>query len=387
LIALSVTAPLPPVSVARVEAWVFRYPVATPVRTSFGTMHDRPALLLQLTDADGTVGFGEIWCNFPAVGAEHRARLVMHSFAPMLEGQTFVRPEHAFEELSARSAVLAIQSGEYGPLAQVIAGLDIAMWDLAAKKAGVPLWRLLGGFSNEVSAYASGINPDQPERIAAEQLASGHRAFKLKIGFGAERDLENLEALRRELGDAVPIMADANQAWDFETARTIIPQLGRFSLGWLEEPVRADEPLEVWRRLADLAEMPLAAGENVSGFKAFDTVLESKTLGVVQPDLAKWGGFSGCWPVAKATRGAGLRYCPHWLGGGIGLLASAHLLAAIGGDGLLEVDSNPNPLRDALCGDLLPPRSGICRIPDGPGLGNIADPAMHRGLAPYRVEL
>ena len=68
---------------------------------------------------------------------------------------------------------------------------------------------------------------------------------------------------------------------------------------------------------------------------------------MLQPDLAKWGGLSGCWRVARKIRGAGLRYCPHFLGGGIGLIASAHLLAAAGGDGLLEVDVNPNPLRDA----------------------------------------
>jgi len=369
-----------------VEALVFRYPVATPVKTSFGTMHDRPALFLRVTDADGTVGFGEIWCNFPAVGAEHRARLVAHTFAPMLVGKTFPRPEHAFDELTARTAVLAIQSGEYGPVAQVIAGLDLALWDLAARKVRMPLWRLLGGTTDEVPAYASGLNPDQPERLAADRFEDGHRAFKLKVGFGAERDLANLAALRRELGDRVPLMADANQAWDFAAARDMLPKLAPFDLGWLEEPVRADEPLDTWRELARVAKMPLAAGENIAGTQAFETVLRSNTLGVVQPDLAKWGGFSGCWPVAKAIRGSGLRYCPHWLGGGIGLLASAHLLAAIGGDGLLEVDSNPNPLRDVLCGTLLPPRDGICRLSEAPGLGVVPDPAAHPDLARYRVD-
>ena len=71
-------------------------------------------------------------------------------------------------------------------------------------------------------------------------------------------------------------------------------------------------------------------------------------MAVVQPDVAKWGGISGCLPVARRVVAARRRYCPHYLGGGIGLLASAHLLAAVGGDGLLEVDCNPNPLREGL---------------------------------------
>ena len=91
--------------------------------------------------------------------------------------------------------------------------------------------------------------------------------------------------------------------------------------------------------------------------------------GVLQPDMAKWGGFSGCLPVARAILGAGLRYCPHFLGGGVGLLASAHLLAAVGGDGLLEVDANPNPLRTRLCGAVGAVREGRVILGDAPGLG------------------
>ncbi|MCC2676318.1 MAG: Mandelate racemase/muconate lactonizing protein, partial [Ramlibacter sp.] len=156
-------APLPaaPVHPARVEAFVFRCPIATPVRTSFGTMHDRPAVFVRVEDADGAVGWGEIWCNFPSCGAEHRARLLDTVLAPLATSRSFTGPAEAFEWLSARTAVLAIQSGEPGPIAQVIAGIDLALWDLCARRAGQPLWRYLGGTRDEVVAYASGINPDR----------------------------------------------------------------------------------------------------------------------------------------------------------------------------------------------------------------------------------
>ena len=356
------------------RALLFRCPIDTPVVTSFGVMRERPMLLVRIEDADGAVGWGEIWCNFPAVGAEHRARLVETLFAPLLENQIFDSPVEAFERLTAKTAVLALQSGEPGPLAQAIAGIDIALWDLAARRAGKPLWRLLGGASSQVRVYASGLNPDAPDELAAARQREGHRAFKLKVGFGAARDLGNLRALRQVLGDDVQLMVDANQAWPLDEARDMSRQMAAFGLRWLEEPLRADRPWSEWRALAAEAPMPLAAGENLAGEPAFDAAIASAALRVVQPDIGKWGGFSGGLPVARKILAAGLRYCPHWLGGGIGLLASAHLLAAAGGDGMLEVDANHNPLRALTCGPLSSVAEGMAKLPEEPGLGTPPDP-------------
>jgi D-galactarolactone cycloisomerase len=362
-----------PVKAASVETLLYRYPVETPVRTSFGVMHDRPALFVRITDEDGTVGWGEVWCNFPAVGAEHRARLIESALAPRLIGKEFETPATAFEDMTNAMAVLAIQSGEHGPLAQSIAGLDIALWDLAARKRGEPLWRMLGGSSSTIATYASGLNPDAPEKLATARWREGHRSFKLKVGFGSERDAANLKALRSALGNDVSLMADANQAWTLVQAREVAPRLEEFALRWLEEPIRADQGWNVWADLKQATKTPLAAGENLAGDAAYDAAIASKTLSFVQPDLGKWGGFSRCLDVADRINAAGLTYCPHWLGGGIGLLASAHLLAAAGGRGLLEIDSNPNPLRDELSGDVRRITDGYCTLSDAPGLGEFPD--------------
>lgn len=361
--------------IRRVVPHVLRWKVATPVRTSFGVMHDRPMLLVQVDTDDGRTGWGETWCNFPAVGAEHRARLVTSVFAPMLEGAEAADPASLFAMLSERTAVLAIQAGEPGPMAQCIAGIDIALWDLAGQRAGEPLWRFLGGRSGRVPVYASGLNPDGPEVIAAERRDEGYTAFKLKVGFGAQRDAANLAATRRVLGEDAELMVDANQAWDFEQARAMAPTLAAFRLGWLEEPMRADVPLERWQALGAACQVPLAGGENMAGEAAFRAAIDSGAFAVLQPDMAKWGGFSGCLPVARAIIAGGRRYCPHYLGGGIGLLASAHLLAAAGGDGMLEVDANPNPLRSASCGPLARVREGFATLDDTPGLGFAPDVA------------
>ena len=391
---MRLTSPRPDLSaatprVARIEVHVFRWPVTTPVRTSFGTMLDRPAVLVRIEDEAGAHGWGEAWCNFPSCGAEHRARLIETVLAPLLVGRAFASPQAAYAELTQKTAVLALQSGEPGPIAQAIAGVDIALHDLAARRAGLPLWRMLGrdagaatnGAAPRVPIYASGINPDRPGVALVALRAAGYTAFKLKVGFGAERDVANLCAMREAAGAAAPLMVDANQAWDIETAIAMAQRLAPCAPAWLEEPLRADRPLSEWQRLAAASPVPLAAGENAIGTAAFEALVRSGAIAVVQPDLAKWGGISGVLDEIDRIDAAGLRYCPHYLGAGVGLLASAHVLAARGGkDSLLEVDSNENPLRTLLCPPLSRLEGGAMTLDDTPGLGVEPDLAALRAL-------
>jgi len=365
-----------PLRLRALSAHVFAHPLATPVVTSFGAMHERPMLLVRAEDADGAFGWGEVWCNFPAVGAAHRARLIETVLAPLSIGRTFAGPAAAFDWLTAKVAVLALQSGEPGPFAQAIAGIDIALWDLHARRAGTPLWRMLGGASPGVAVYASGLNPDAAVRLAEAKRREGYTAFKLKVGFGRERDLANVRGLREALGDDAQLMVDANQAWTLDAAIEMSRGLDHFDLRWLEEPLRADRPWSEWRTLRGATGIPLAAGENIAGDDAFDAALAADALSVVQPDMAKWGGFSRNVGLARRVRAAGRVLCPHYLGGGIGLLASAHWLAAAGGDGMLEIDANPNPLRSATCGPLESVSAGRASLTDAPGLGAVPDMAL-----------
>ena len=353
--------------IRKLEAFCFRYPLSTPVVTSFGRMNDRPALFVRAEDEDGGVGWGEVWCNFPPPGAEHRARLITEMLAPMFAGRAIEHPSEMFDYLTAATSVMALQSGEPGPFAQAIAGVDIALWDLFARRARAPLWQMLGGRAGRMRAYASGINPDGCVATAEKAMQRGHRAFKLKIGFGADRDRHNLEDLREVIGE-LSLAADVNQGWPIGQALDEAPKLEEFRLLWLEEPLRADRPWSEWRTLRDKVKIPIAGGENIAGRDAFATALSEGILSVIQPDAAKWGGITGCHAVAREVAKTRKTYCPHYLGAGIGLLASAHLLAANNG-GWLEVDANDNPLRDAFCGAVADVRDGEVELADTPGLG------------------
>jgi len=373
---------IPPLQIASVEALVFRAPVVEPVQTSFGIMYDRPAVLVRIEDRDGQVGWGEIWSNFPSVGAEHRARVLESCVAPILLERAWNSPAEAFEEMTERLRVLAIQTGEPGTMAQAIAGAEIALWDLAGKLAGQPLWKLFGGSAN-VPVYASGLSPTAPEKLAAARRREGYTAFKLKVGFGVERDIDNLLALRALLGPDTPLMVDANQAWTLQQAREMSTRMAEFQLTWLEEPMAADSPAQDWRALADASPIALAGGENLRGEQAFSAAIDGGAFRVIQPDLGKWGGFSGCLPVGRQAVDAGLMFCPHWLGGGVGLIASMHLKAAAGGPGWVEVDSNPNPLRDVLAA-CPPVHDGKVELSERPGLGIEPDlAAALRFLVPH----
>ena len=353
--------------IAAVECWVLRAPIATPVANAFGAMSNRPAVFLRISASDGAWGWGEVFSNFPQVGAEHRARLVSSLFAPMLNGQATDDAGAIRALLDQRTRQMAIQCGEPGPFAQIVGAVDQALHDLAARRAGVPLWKHLGG-QPRLRVYASGIGPDAVARIALAKRSEGYRAWKLKVGFGSKRDVENLAALRQALGPDATIMCDANQAWTPDEAPARIEDLAPFRPHWIEEPIAADHPHAAWSALAQASEIPLAAGENLRGRDAFVDAIDAGYLAFLQPDVGKWGGIGGGLEVARHAAARGVAYCPHWLAGGVGLAASLHALAAGGIEGsYAEIDANPNPLRE----EVFPLRvdNGWITLSDAPGLG------------------
>lgn len=358
-----------PSTLARIDIHVFRAPIDVPIRTSFGVMTDRPAVLVRIEDSDGAYGWGEVWCNFPTCGAEHRARLIETVIAPLVIGQSVDEPTQIKARLDDRLRVLALQTREFGPLDQAIAGIDIAIWDLLARRCGKPLWQYMHGARSTVPVYASGINPElAPQRIA-EARNQGMRAFKIKIGFDRTADQKVVAAAARDRREDEQLMLDANQAWTPGIASDIANELAGYGVEWLEEAIRVDAPASQWKALAQASPIPLAGGENLVGQQSFEAAIDGRWLSVIQPDICKWGGLTDCLPLANVIVDSGLRYCPHYLGGGVGLIASGHLLAAVGGDGLLEVDCNPNPLRELLAQPYPGIKAGQFELGDAPGLG------------------
>jgi D-galactarolactone cycloisomerase len=356
--------------IERIDVHVYRHVVERPVVTSFGIMRDRPAVFVRVEDRDGAFGWGEIFANWPAAGAEHRAHLLMEDIADLVIGAQFTAPSDLYRKLTRETHIRALQCGEWGPFRHVIAGLDIATWDLFARRAGMPLRNLLKDTAvAQVPAYASGIDIKRANEAITSARDVGFNAYKVKVGFDLESDAAAVNSLAGALAPEERLSADANQAWNVKQAIAFMDKVAHARLRWLEEPIPADAPAGDWHRLKQHGGIPLAGGENIAGLADFTAAIAAGALSVIQPDVAKWGGFTDCVPVARAAIAAGRTYCPHFLGGGIGLLASAHLLAAVGGDGVLEVDVNPNPLRDGLAPITESLKAGVWHLSDAPGLG------------------
>lgn len=358
------------INITRIQAWTLRSPTKKPVATSFGVMHDRPAVLVRVEDRDGAFGWGEIWANWPAAGAEHRLRLLEMDVAHLVLGAEFASPTDFFHKLNAQTRIRAVQCGEIGPFAQVIAGLDIALWDLAARREGLPLRRLIREDApDSIPAYASGIQISAADDLMPRARADMHRRFKLKVGFDMAADVAAVHRIQDDLADNELIACDANQAWTLEQAKGFLTGIKGVPLHWLEEPLPVFNDAAEWESIADHTNVPLAGGENIIGEADFDQAIRAGVLSVIQPDVAKWGGVTGNLAVARNALANGRRYFPHFLGAGIGMAASAELLAGAGGDGLLEVDVNENPLRTLFFKGGEPVSNGMWRCCEGPGLG------------------
>tara|TARA_B110000444_G_scaffold226097_1_gene230387 strand:+ start:2432 stop:3571 length:1140 start_codon:yes stop_codon:yes gene_type:complete len=360
-------------SVKSIEVFVYRAPVKTPVITSFGTMSNRPAVIIKIDDDDGHTGWGEVWCNYPTCGAEHRAKLLETIFAPLIIKMNIEDPEEAFTYLTKSTHTLAIQTAEIGPIAQVISGIDIAMWDIFAQKKNKPLYQVLGGTKAIVPVYASGINPVNTEKTIDRARNEGFDAFKVKVGFGHDNDIEIIKNVQLAMSEGEKLMVDANQAWELTEAISFFERINEIPLNWVEEPIQADRSENEWQKLSSITDIRLAAGENIRGLELFNKKIKSGNLGVIQPDICKWGGISANLMVVKEILNNNIHYCPHFLGGGIGLIASAHMLAGSGGDGMLEVDYNTNPLREGLASPFPKIIDSKITLNNNPGLGVTPD--------------
>jgi len=232
-------------------------------------------------------------------------------------------------------------------------GLDMALWDIRAKAAGVPLYRLLGGASRAIPAYAGGISlgyqdPDSLVDEARMHLAAGYRAVKLRAGDTVKNDVARITAVRRAFGDDLVILTDANTGYDVSKARAALPHFDALNVGWLEEPF-APHDHHSYKLAAGLGRTPLAAGENHYTRFEFQHVLETGAVTILQPDLSKTGGITEALRIAHLASTWKLPIHPHTSMTGLNMAATIHFLCAIDNGGYFEADvSRKNRFRDQM---------------------------------------
>ena len=261
--------------------------------------------------------------------------------------------------------------GRNGPLTYAMAGVDIALWDIAGKRAGLPLYNLLGGAQRRaVPAYASLLRygtPDSTARNAAAAAAEGYAAIKLH-----EVDVFCVGAAREALGPDVMLMDDVNCPWTLAEALDRAARLRPLGLHWLEEPVWPPDDHRSLASFRRAAGIPVAAGENVGGLHGFADLFASGAVDVVQPSVAKLG-ITVFRQVLALAEVHGVRVVPHCAYFGPGYLASLHLAAGMADAPLERLWLT---LEDSPFGPWLTAPGGVAAVPPGPGLGCDPDEAV-----------
>jgi D-galactarolactone cycloisomerase len=267
--------------------------------------------------------------------------------------------------------------GRSGAVMYALSGVDIALWDIAGKVGGKPLYQLFGGEKRALPAYASLLRCSGPDAVAAEcrrALDLGYRQIKLH-----EITLPAVKAAREAVGPDVLLMMDTNCPWSVAESLRMVEALRPYDLHWLEEPVW---PPEDHAGLAQVraAGAVTAAGENAAGVEDFRHLFELGALDVAQPSVTKIGGISPMRCIMALAKEKGVRLVPHCPYFGAGFIASLHLAAALPADTPIErlfVDLEASPF-----GDWVDLKEGAMRVPQEPGLGADPDPAL---IARYRT--
>jgi L-alanine-DL-glutamate epimerase-like enolase superfamily enzyme len=319
-------------------------------------------LLVKVTTEDGMIGWGEAFGHAVAPGT----KAVLDSLvAPLLVGRDASDIAGLMSELQRKLHLF----GRSGPVVYALSGVDIALWDLAGKAAGLPLYRLLGGSRREeLQVYSSFLRCTDPAAVALccrEAVEAGFRHIKLH-----EIDVPSVRAAREAVGPDIEIMLDTNCPWSVSEAEAMARALAPFRLYWLEEPVWPPDDHAGLARVRAAGSVT-SAGENADNLHDFHSLFRAGAIDVAQPSVSKIGGITEMRKIMALAEAFGVRVVPHCGYIGPGYLATLHLVASMPGEELVE---RLNMRLEAhVFGDLTETPGARARVPQEPGLGRDPD--------------
>jgi D-galactarolactone cycloisomerase len=367
--------------VAEVKTYPISVPRPEPVWTAHEEIKAWSVILTEVKTDDGLVGYGEIHGSPTARICEWVAR-----FGEVVHGMDALAHQAVWDRLFALTSprpgaiegkdgqMRPVPRGERAAVMAAIAGIDIALWDLKGKAAGLPVWRLLGGESRPLATYATGgyYRPGAANSVYAEEMRRlidlGYRAVKLKTGAGSVADeAERVGAVRKAIGDGPDLMLDMNAPYDLadciEFARCVEP----FDIFWLEEPLHWYLQPADFARLAAATPIPLAHGEReLTRFTIRDFIVIGG-IRYVQFDATRAAGFTEALRIAALAEQHGVIVAPHSVPEIHGHLVLAMPRGAFGVESHGGPDSDP--LAHGLFREYPELRDGHLHIGDQPGFG------------------
>ena len=362
--------------IERIKTYRLRHQLKESFGFSQWHYDSRNALLVEIVDDSGAVGWGECY------GPSEVTQTGIDSFyAPLLIGWDPLKNEAAWQHCWRASLDFARK----GIMMGAMSGLDMALFDLKGKILGVSASELMGGrVRDTVSCYATGMyfrklpESELVDVIVAEAkgyLADGFGALKIKVGKNIEFDKHLIREMRRAFPD-VRLLADSNHAYDLSEAIEVGRVLDECGYSWFEEPL-SPQHVGMFRQLSDRLDVPIATGECEQTRWGFQTLIEAGGVQIVQPDLAYCGGPTEALKIRAIASSHGVNTIAHAWGTMLNLASATHFLAtnysepgrAESAEPLLEVDRTPNPMRDEMYEVTLEIKNGVATVPTAPGLG------------------
>jgi L-alanine-DL-glutamate epimerase-like enolase superfamily enzyme len=310
--------------VTGVETYALRVPLSRPIADATWQSPAWIVPVVEITTEDGFVGTG---CSGVHTGHDLICTAISTYFAPLLVGQPCGEIRGIWERL-ARSPIRWVARAGVVHMGQGM--VDTALWDIAAQRAGLPLWQYLGGHHPELHSYNTDggwLNWTIDELITdmAAMVDAGWNRVKMKVGKPDWReDVARVRAVRAALGDDITLMCDVNHGWDLMQATRMLPYLEEVGMGWIEEPFHPDD-VESHRRLQAMTRVPVAIGESLYSLHAFNNFIGADAVRVVQCDVSRVGGVTEWLQIAAAAASAGLWVVPH---AGDMMQVHQHLVAA-----------------------------------------------------------
>jgi len=321
-------------------------------------------VLVRITTDDGLIGWGECFAYGATLAV---SSVVDDALAPLVVGQDPAQIELLLDRMHRALMIW----GRRGLAMMAVSGVELALWDLAGKARGVPVYQLLGGLVQpRLRAYASLLRYDTPADVAravTAALAMGFTAVKLH-----QIDEASVAAAREAAGPDVDLMLDTNCPWSVEGAIRMGRRLERYALRWLEEPVWPPEDYAGLARVRQAVRIPIACGENDATLFALREIIAAGAADVVQPSITKVGGVSEMKKIATLAASANVTFVPHSFYFGPGLAATLHVAAST--PGVPYVETPPGQLAAPLLAEPIRSSGGTVTVPDRPGLGADPDP-------------
>lgn len=356
--------------------------------SDFGRVSTFDSTLVRVETESGLVGHGEAKAEVGSAGAcAALCTMIEQELAPRLIGEDARDISRLWDVMyNGSRAHYAIERGHVFPVlgrrgltVSAISGIDMALWDILGRSLDVPVWQLLGGRRHQrMPAYASG--GWAPVDRIAEELQSfidrgNFKAVKMRVGAGdgtLDHSIRRVQAARAGLDPEIDIMCDAHGTWTVAEAKRFCRAVEDCHIGWLEEPVTADDKPGLAEVRAH-TDIPISTGESEFTRFAFRDLVALRAADILQPDPSIAGGITECVRIEALASAYQVRFAPHMWGGAMTFAAGMHVAAAASSGFLLEYSLGANPLLHELAVEDFPIVDGMLEIPDRPGLGVTID--------------